>query len=187
MSDYPEGPTYSLGCLDPTLSVTDNGISLHDDYFASYASYGECPYDFEAEVDTDVRNGRDAIPMALAGEVTITETVTVGCSVDCDGAPNTEKMTLTDSGQTVVLYENGTWDGVDSFSTTVDVTKFFTNPLDRTDLPTLGYDLTRNTALSDLLDDGCVHDAYPGLDGVYDTCDAGEYVVQPDPDTCRGL
>jgi hypothetical protein len=33
-------------------------------------------------------------------------------------------------------------------SLTIDVTKFFTNPLDRTDLPTLGYDVAPNATLS---------------------------------------
>jgi hypothetical protein len=45
-------------------------------------------------------------------------------------------------GQTDILYDN------DTRTVAVDIAKFFTAPLDRTDLPTLGYDVPPNATLS---------------------------------------
>lgn len=128
------------GCevLEPKNSVTDNGLKLH-----SYDEYRSCEdggvYDFTQDDDDEIAMIFDVANLVLAGEVTFVEEVV------------SEEYTesITDGTTTVTLKtDDATGESDYEFSMRFNATRFFTSPLNRTDLPTFGYDVPINLTLS---------------------------------------
>ncbi|MGA1868009.1 MAG: fibronectin type III domain-containing protein [bacterium] len=149
--------------LVPQNTVTDNGLRLHSDYDAYELCDCGGSYDFLAEDDENIRNALNAVQIVLAGQVTYTEEV----------VSNVEKEYITNGTDTVTFYSETTTDPDEvRFTVTGNLTNFFTNPLNRTDLPTLAYDLTLDTAASQAANEP-IH-VYAGPDGVIGTSDDQE-------------
>ncbi|MBI4652249.1 PKD domain-containing protein [Candidatus Desantisbacteria bacterium] len=101
---------------------TDNGINLNG---------------LTSEEHETIQKWIDVSKMISQGLVTYQETIANGIRTS----------TLTNGTDTIQLDQKGTTD-TDTFSIRVDITKFFSNPLDRTNLPTLVYDLPPDQTLS---------------------------------------
>lgn len=108
--------------FNTTKNPNDNGIQWHDPNFQ---------LGFTVEDDKSTRAVIDAIQLGLLGQATLNEVTASGLSTS----------SLTDGTSTVLLDSWQSNDPDDSFSVTFDATKFFTAPLDRSDLPSLGYNL----------------------------------------------
>ena len=115
--------------LWPTKIVTDNGLEWHDPNNIN---------GFLKSDDTDRRNDMDVALMALKGEVTHTKMVLNGSRME----------TFTDGATTITRSPDPTSSPNSTESIKVNITKFFTNPLDRRDLPTFRYDLPIDSVLS---------------------------------------
>ena len=124
--------------MEPQTDPNDNGIKLH-----SYDPDRPCEwggsYDFTPQDSNEIATFFDAAKLVLAGQVTYTEAVAGGFRTG----------TITGGTTSVVIRNEPTSDptGVE-FSITANATKFFTSPLTRANLPTLGYDLPIDSSQS---------------------------------------
>ncbi|MGA1840664.1 MAG: fibronectin type III domain-containing protein [bacterium] len=169
--------------LAPQKDPNDNGIQFHD-YDAMRPCYRGGPYDFIPDDDSDINMIFDAAKLVLAGQVAFTEEIAGGIY----------KEYITDGETTVILWAESTDepDGVE-FTINADATRFFTNPLDRTDLPALGYDVPINVTLSESADKPVNSRVSSGQDGIpgtdddeYVYCDFRPTSAFPDP-TLNGI
>ncbi|MGA1865725.1 MAG: fibronectin type III domain-containing protein [bacterium] len=169
--------------LAPQKDPNDNGIQFHD-YDAMRPCYRGGPYDFIPDDDSDINMIFDAAKLVLAGPATYTREIAGG----------TYKEYITDGETTVTLWAESTDepDGVE-FTISADATKFFTNPLNRTDLPTFNYDVPINVTLSQSVGEPVNSRVSSGQDGIPGT-DDDEYVycdiwpTSPFPDlTLNGI
>ncbi|HBI22776.1 MAG TPA: hypothetical protein DDX84_00860 [Nitrospiraceae bacterium] len=115
--------------LWPVNNITDNGLKWHDP---------EDFYSFQKSDDDDVRNILDAVQLGLKGQVTFNET-TIG---------SVRTKLLTDGTTTINFGSEPTHNPDKAMSLVFNVPKLFSNPLDRTNLPTMGYDLPIDGNLS---------------------------------------
>ncbi|MGA1824543.1 MAG: fibronectin type III domain-containing protein [bacterium] len=157
VEEYTDAYDETCDVLVPQNNVTDNGISLHSEYDATRTCEDCGPYDFLAEDDEDIRLVLNAAQMALAGEVTYTEEI----------ADNIETTTITDGTDDIVLYTEDTDDPDEVFTIRADITKFFTDPFEKDDLPTIAYDLPINVARSQIEEEP----VHVTADGVVVDCD----------------
>ncbi len=123
------GYTANGANLQPTQTFTDNRLMWHDPNNLA---------NFTVADDTNNRNMLDAIKMALLKQVTLTDKIQGG----------TETTSLTDGTTTITLDSTTTTAAANTQTLVFDATKFFTSPVDRTDLPAMGYDLPLDAALS---------------------------------------
>jgi fibronectin type 3 domain-containing protein len=133
--------------LDDADPLLDNGINF-DGWLAE-----------DHSIATDIIK---AVKMALAEPVTASYTVSAGSA--------TMSLTGNTSGDSVSRTET-TEDSDMSASLTVDLAKAFANPLTRSNLPTLRYDLPLDTTLSSTYSEPVSQYVGPGFDGIQGTED----------------
>ncbi|MBI5207127.1 MAG: fibronectin type III domain-containing protein [Candidatus Firestonebacteria bacterium] len=122
------GYTQSGNYLVPTKDPKDNGLQFHD------SDYPETS--FSVEDNNNAKNGFDAVKMILEGQVTYESKV--------DKSFYTFTETLSNGSTTITLSVRDAESGDKDFSIVFNAAKFFTNPLDRTDLPAMDYELPIN-------------------------------------------
>ncbi|MDI6732511.1 MAG: hypothetical protein QME51_04375 [Planctomycetota bacterium] len=140
--------------LNPTRNPHDNGMKWHDP--GDYCS-------FPKKEDTDTRQGLDVCQMVLTGTGLSTLTVVV--------SGGTETTTLSTTASSMILSTEVTTKPDSTESFVFNVTKFFTSPLTRADLPTFGYDLPINGTLSQVYKNPTYQYLGVGWDGVQGTED----------------
>jgi len=96
------------------------------------------PADWTSEDHNDLHKGLDVAEMVLGGQVTL----------DWKVASGMETTTISNGSNTIELENRQTDEPDASESFSFDVTKLFTNPLDRSNVPKLAYDLQPDGTLS---------------------------------------
>jgi len=176
-TNFTDGMSQTCQVLAPTITVTDNGLELHN-YDPDRLCEDGGPYDFTPDDDGEIKKLFDAANLVLAGQVTYTEEIATGLY----------KEYITNGTTTVTLKSEVVAEPDEvMFSLTLNATKFFTSPLSRADLPTFGYDVPINLTLSQTVGEPVNSRVDAGYDTIVGTeddhylhCEMWETSVFPD-------